>query len=57
MSKYSVSWYSLVKGLLTYVIVLFVILGLDFGSLTIFFENLNFDLYLFSYVYIKHFQS
>ena len=38
MSEYSESWYSLVYGLVTYVVVLFVFLRLDFGSLTVFWK-------------------
>ena len=55
MAECSVSWYSLVKGLVTYVVLFYVFIGLDFGNLTFFFEKLNFDLYVFSFMYIKHF--
>ena len=37
MAECSVSWYSLVKGLVTYVVVLYVFLELDFENITFFF--------------------
>ena len=57
MSVSCESWYSLVQGLVTYVVVLYVFLGLDFGWLKCFFEKLKIYLHVIICVYSKHFLS